>query len=125
MSVSQPAEWAIETFEDAQGRRPVSEWIRGLDAKDRARIRRALDLLQAYGAQLRMPYARHLRGKLFELRVASGRRAYRVLYFAATGRRFILLHGFVKATAKTPERELEIAERRMAEYLEGLEENER
>ena len=72
--------------------------------------------MQQYGTLLRMPYARHLRGKLFELRVAAGKRDYRILYFAVVGRRFVLLHGFAKTTPKTPERELAIAEKRMAEY---------
>lgn len=63
-----------------------------------------------------MPYTRHLMGKLWELRVASGRRDYRVLYAAVLGRRFILLYTFSKKMDKTPARELEIAERRLADF---------
>ena len=63
-----------------------------------------------------MPYARYLRGMLFELRIQSGRRDYRVLYLAVVGRRMVLPHGFTKSSQKTPAREIEIAERRMAEY---------
>ena len=65
-----------------------------------------------------MPYVRHLTGKLWELRISSGRLDYRLLYFAHTGRRFVLLHAFSKKTQKTPRREIEIALRRMAELLE-------
>jgi phage-related protein len=64
-----------------------------------------------------MPHARHERGKLWELRITVGRRDYRVLYAAVTGRTFILLHGFAKQTPKTPARELDTAERRLADYL--------
>ena len=63
-----------------------------------------------------MPYSRHVSGKIWELRVAAGRRDYRVLYFAFVGRRFVLLHAFAKQTARTPAQELEIAERRMMDY---------
>jgi phage-related protein len=35
-----------------------------------------------------------------------------------TGKRFILLHGFVKKTDKTPERDIEIAEKRMYYFLQ-------
>jgi phage-related protein len=45
-----------------------------------------------------------------------------VLYAAIVGRRFILLHAFSKQTAKTPARELEIAERRLADYQARSEE---
>jgi phage-related protein len=65
-----------------------------------------------------------LRGKLFELRIPAGKRDYRVLYCAAAGRRFILLHVFSKQTDKTSTREIAIAERRMAEYLADPERDE-
>ena len=68
-----------------------------------------------------MPYARHLIGKLWELRISSGRLAYRVLYFAHPGRRFVLLQAFSKRTRKTPRRENEVALRRIAELLEQKE----
>jgi phage-related protein len=65
-----------------------------------------------------MPYARHLTGKLWELRVPSGGQAYRVLYFAYAEHRFVLLHAFSKKTQKTPRREIDVALRRMTEFLE-------
>jgi phage-related protein len=52
------------------------------------------------------------------LRIRAGRRAYRIIYFAHPGQRFILLHGFLKRTRKTQRKDLEIAERRMADFLE-------
>jgi phage-related protein len=79
-------------------------------------VRRISNLLAAHGTQLGMPYSRHVRGKIWELRVAAGRRDYRVLYFAFVGRRFVLLHAFAKQTAKTPTQDLEIAERHLADY---------
>jgi phage-related protein len=118
--VSQPTPWTIEFYQDARGRSPVEEWVDTLPDKDHARIRRGFDMLERFGVQLVMPHARHLRGKLFELRVAVGRRDYRVLYFAVAGRRLILLHGFAKSTPKTPARELAIAEQRLAEFEDRL-----
>jgi phage-related protein len=41
----------------------------------------------------------------------------RILYFTHTGKKFVLLHGFTKKTNKTPQREIEIAEERMKDYL--------
>ncbi len=112
----QPPRWVIEFYQDAHTHRPIEAWLDGLNVKDRARVRRTLNLLADHGTQLGVPYSRHLRGKMWELRVSAGRRDYRVLYFAFVGRRFVLLHAFAKQTAKTPARELEIAERRMADY---------
>ena len=110
-------EWVIVGYQDARGRRPVNEFLDALPPRDRARVVRTIELLKTYGTELGMPYARHLTGKLWELRVSSGRRAYRVLYFAHTGHRLVLLHAFSKKTQKTPRREIDVALRRMAELL--------
>jgi phage-related protein len=120
--VSMPTdEWKIVGYQDARGRRPVNEFLDALPAGDRARVVRTIELLKTYGVELGMPYSRHLTGKLWELRVSSGRLDYRVLYFAHTSRRFVLLHAFSKKTQKTPRREIEVALRRMAELLEQKE----
>lgn len=114
--------WRVLFYQDAQGRRPVEEWVRALSEKEQARVRRTIGLLMDYGTQLGMPHSRHLRNKLWELRVAAGRDDYRILYVAEIGRRFFLLHAFSKKTAKTPERELAIAERRAADLQANLKE---
>ena len=74
---------------------------------------RTIDLLQEMGIALRMPYARRI-DDLWELRAGAGR----LLYFAYTGRKLIILHGFRKKTQKTPRKEIEIARRRWIDYLE-------
>ena len=48
----------------------------------------------------------------------AGGKSYRVIYFAHTGRRFILLHAFLKKTRKTPRPELAIARKRLTGFLE-------
>ena len=52
---------------------------------------------------------------MYEVRAKDHKGIYRVIYVAHTGRRFILLHGFIKKTQKTPRRELEIAKERLKE----------
>jgi len=69
------------------------------------------------GFSLARPTLNISRGKLWELRIRAGRKGYRIIYFAYVGQRFITLHGFLKKTQKTPRRELEIAEGRMADFL--------
>lgn len=40
----------------------------------------------------------------------------RALYFAATGRRIVILHAFVKKTETTPRREIRTAMERLADH---------
>ena len=116
MATQQPA-WVVEFYTDARGKSAVVEFINGLPAQERAKVRNALHLLREFGVLLRLPYARSLSGHhpLWELRPG----AIRLLYFAHTGRRFVILHAFRKKSRKTPRREIATAERRMAEFLEG------
>lgn len=52
---------------------------------------------------------------LFELRVQGKEGIARVFYCTLTGKRIVILHGFVKKTQKTPQKELKIAQRRLKE----------
>ena len=112
--------WTVDAYQDARGQSPTNDYLRALPTKDRARVVRAILLLEDYGPVLRMPHARHLRGKLWELRIDGRPNSYRVLYVGVPGRKFIVLHVFAKKTDKTPSREIETAERRLAEYLERM-----
>lgn len=71
-----------------------------------------------------MPYVRSIvNTKLHKIRVEQSTNIYRIFYFAYTGRRFILLHGFQKQTQKTPKKEIELAEKRRKEFLAQEQQN--
>ena len=112
------ANWAVENYRDTRGRIPLDDFLTTLQPKDYARVLRAIELLEDYGPMLRMPHACHLQGKVWELRIDGRPNSYRVLYAAAPGRRFVLLHIFAKKSKETPAREIDTAQRRLADYLE-------
>lgn len=62
-----------------------------------------------------MPHTRAMSDGLFELRVKGKEGIARVFYCTLAGKRIIILHGFVKKTQKTPQKELKIAQRRLKE----------
>jgi phage-related protein len=109
--------WNIEYYQSESGKVPVAEFIDSLDAKSRAKIARILDLLEEFGIDLGMPYARHLEKQLWELRVRQARNRYRIIYFLAIGETFVLLHGFTKKTGAVPRADIEMAEYRRNDYL--------
>ena len=68
-----------------------------------------------FGWPIGMPLCRSIKGQkgLWEIRTnLEGGRIARVI-FCAHDRSMVLLHGFIKKTQKTPDRELDVAERRM------------
>lgn len=110
------SQWLVQVYKDAHGHVPVDEWLKTLEPKAQARVLRVIDLLKSFGTQLREPYCKHLRGKIWELRISFGRLEYRVLYFSSGRQTFVLLHAFTKKTRKTEPREIVIAEHRAADY---------
>jgi phage-related protein len=60
--------------------------------------------------------ARHLRGEIYEVRIAADTRIFRVLFAQETKFILLSLSGFPKATKKTPPAALDLAETRLADW---------
>jgi len=110
--------WTIEYYVDESGYVPVRDFLRGLDKKTYDRFLWSFDQIRVRNVQAREPLVQHLEGKIWEIRVESNTNIYRVLYFFFSGKRIVLLHGFTKKTQKLPQEELEIAQRRLARFIE-------
>ena len=108
----------FEFYQSPSGNPVVYDWFLEQEVKVKARFAQIFDLLQDKGTSVGMPYVRPIvNTKLYEIRVEQSTNIYRIFYFAYTGRRFILLHGFQKKTQKTPKKEIELAERRGKEFI--------
>jgi phage-related protein len=112
--------WAVIFYETPQGARPAEAWLREQGPRVGARFGRIFDLLEEYGTNVRRPYVARVIGRVWEVRVEQERVQRRLFYFAAPGRKFVMLHGFVKKTRKAPLKEIEVAQRRLTDYLMRL-----
>ena len=114
--------YTIEFYCSESQRYPVEEFLNRLPVKHRAKAIRELELLETYGWLLLAPHTRKIQGNryagLYELRIKFASNISRIIYFGSVGNIFVLLHGFVKKSNKTPRRELETALRRMKNYKE-------
>ena len=108
--------WEIEYYEREDGTCPVKEFILSLDVKQRAKAARQIDLLEEKGTELREPHVKHFSGPLWELRSRFANDIQRIFYFAPDGDTFVLLHGFVKTTQKTPPKEAAKAQKNYEDY---------
>lgn len=101
-------------FRADNGAEPVREWLLSLSAADRKEIGGDIQAAE-YGWPVGLPLCRPIANckGLWEIRSSldDGRIA-RVMFTVASGR-MVLLHGFEKKTQKTPQKEIEIAKRRM------------
>lgn len=94
------------------GARPVKEYLADLADDEVAEILAGMDEVEDEG----LAAARHLRGPIYEVRADAANRSFRLL-FSAEGRYgqvLLSLSIFEKRTQKTPAKEIELAEKRLA-----------
>jgi phage-related protein len=112
--------WIIELYEKENQECPILNFIQSLPPKHRAKIEREIDLLEEFGVNLIYPHTRKIEGDnykgLWELRIQFASDVSRIFYFIHLGNTFVLLHGLLKKTNKTPAKELEIAKKYMLDY---------
>ena len=115
-----PSKFDIHFFKTANGREPVQEFLKHLihskNSTDKAladEILTYLMLLSEKGTTLGMPYSKHLRDSLWELRLKNNR----IIYCCIQGNNIYLLHHFQKQSQKTPLKELKLAIRRYKELI--------
>ena len=111
------SEWKVEFFKFPNDNSPVLDWFQSQEPKVKAKLARIFDLLEGEGISVGKPYVAPLEDKLYEIRIEQDTNIYRILYFAYTDKRFILLHGFQKKTQKTPKKELDLSKERMKAFL--------
>lgn len=110
-------EWKVLYYETSSGKSPVFEFIQSFEMKTRAKITSTIDLLIEHGINLGLPYSKKLAGSnLWEIRIL-GTNNLRIFYVAIINKQFLLLHGFKKKKQKTDKREIDLAEKRLSEYL--------
>jgi phage-related protein len=90
------------------GREPVREWLKGLNLNERRVLGEDIKDVE-FSWPIGMPLVRSLGRDLWEVRstLPSGRIA-RVLFCVERGA-MVLLHGFIKKTQKTPQRDIDLA----------------
>ncbi|MFH2118353.1 MAG: type II toxin-antitoxin system RelE/ParE family toxin [Candidatus Paceibacterota bacterium] len=89
------------------------KFTKSLVEPTKSRVSRYINLLENNGVFLSMPYAKKISGSLYELRI-RGRLEIRLIY-AFYGQTIWVLHGFIKKTNKTPDKEIRTAQKRFLE----------
>ncbi len=104
-------------YQTANGSEPVIDFLNSLDDKMRAKMIRAIDLLEIHGSRLRFPVSEELEDGIMELRATFGGNISRVLYFFIVGNTAVLTNGFIKKTQKTPPSEIALAKKYRNDFL--------
>lgn len=106
--------FSVVFYRTDAGNEPALDWFRELEREERRTVGADLRTLQV-GFPLGMPLCRSLGDGLWELRSILPRRIARVI-FLLDGETFVVVHGFIKKSQKTPPTELGTARRRKRNY---------
>lgn len=115
-------------YKTRSGKQPVFDYMEELSLKkdkdSRIKLHNIQDdilELKTYGKYAGEPTMKHLDGEIWELRPGH----YRILFTEWVTNKFVLLHGFIKKTQKTPKREIDKAKLELADFLERINADER
>jgi phage-related protein len=105
--------WRVEVLNET-----VAQELDSLPEDMRARYLRIVRLISEMGLEfLGEPYVKHLKEKLWEMRLRGRDGISRALYVTAIGQRVVVVRVFTKKTQKTPGSEIELALRRAKEVV--------
>jgi phage-related protein len=93
----------------------VQEDIMSLPVTLQARYIALTDRMLEHGPNLGLPHTDAFGGGLFELRLKGAGGIARVFFCTMVGQEIVMLHSFIKKSAKTPAKELLLAKQRMKE----------
>jgi len=110
--------FTVRLYQEVSGKVPVYEWLKEFNKEERKIIDRDIKYIQ-YTWPWKMPLIKPLGGGLMEIRCKLKNRQIRVFFILHEGS-IVLLHGFIKKTQKTPNSEIDIAQKRAKQIkLEG------
>jgi phage-related protein len=98
-------------YRSDSGREPVREWLKGLQPDERKVLGEDIKDVE-FSWPIGMPLVRSLGRELWEVRSSLPRgRIARVLFCVERGG-MVLLHGFIKKTQRTAQRDIDLALKR-------------
>ncbi len=103
-------QWSVRFYSSA-----VAEEIAKLPRGILVKYARLTTLMETYGPDLGMPHTKFIGKGLIEMRLKAVEGIARVFYVALVDQDIVILHSIIKKTNKIPQRELELAYKRLIE----------
>lgn len=106
----------IVYYTKVSGESPPRRFIESLSVKQIKKVARILAYIEEYGLTSAIPHLKKLTGTpLWEIRIL-GQDNIRVFYAVISEDSIVLLHGFIKKSQETPQKEIALALSRFTEW---------
>ena len=106
----------IAIFKDDDGSVPLLKWLDRQPRKVKAKCIEKIELLAAFGYELRRPDCDYLTESIYELRAKCNQVNYRILY-GFHGKNAVMLSPGCTKTDKVPKREINRAIRNLKKFI--------
>ena len=103
----------VKFYITVAGKEPVRDWLLSLSQEEKKTIGEDIKTIQ-FGWPIGMPVSRKVSKDLWEVRSSLHNKIARVI-FTIDGTTIVLLHGLIKKTQKLPQKDLDIAKKRLAD----------
>ena len=103
----------VRFYKTNTGNEPVREWLLSLSQEEKKTIGEDIKTVQ-FGWPIGMPVCRKVFKDLWEIRSNLHKKIARVI-FTIDGSTIVLIHGLIKKTQKLPQKDLDIAKKRLAD----------
>ena len=107
----------VHFYKNLNGKEPVREWLLALDQENCKIIGIDIKTVE-FGWPIGMPVCKPLGRGMYEVRSNLKDNIARII-FCIEEDMMILLHGFIKKSQKTPDKEIELALKRKKEVLKN------
>jgi phage-related protein len=104
--------WNIKYY-DEKVQTKINQWPLGV----RAFYARITERICLFGPNLGMPFTRSMGKGLYEIRAKGKEGIGRAFFCTIVDQNIVILHAFIKKSAKTPKKELLIAQKRLLEVF--------
>lgn len=106
----------MKFYKKPNGIEPVREWLQSLSKEVKKIVGEDIKAVQIVWPIVE-PLVKHIEGKIWEVRSTIPNGKVRI-FFTVKNEQMILLHSIMKKTQKTPPQELEIARKRLKEWVD-------
>lgn len=96
---------------------PVRDWLLDLPVSARKVIGEDIKTVE-FGWPVGMPVSRSIGDGLYEVRTDLSNKTIARVFFTIYKNYMVLLHGFIKKTQQTPQKEIRTARRRMRKFYQ-------
>jgi len=93
----------------------VQEMIDAWPVGIRAYYARLTERMRVFGPNLGMPFTRGMGQGLFEIRARGKEGIGRAFFCTVVEHKIVVLHAYIKKSQKTPERDLQVARKRLTD----------